>query len=141
MKMNIENDLKRKMRDNLRRLRDIGTYRGRRHALVGFPWEKLVWGRRGGETLWANDGGIVGTAVQRAEHEESDPDGEEVEPCRAPGVDWRRHHRTGYSRCGEEKGEEGGKCIISRISTPAFFDFLLLRTDKPDCMYRDDDDL
>ncbi|KAG7002161.1 ribosome biogenesis protein ytm1 [Physcia stellaris] len=34
--MNIENDLKRKLRDNIKRLRDMGTYRGRRHAM-GLP--------------------------------------------------------------------------------------------------------
>ena len=35
-KMKIENDLRREMRDNIRRLRDMGTYRGRRHAM-GLP--------------------------------------------------------------------------------------------------------
>jgi small subunit ribosomal protein S13 len=34
--MTIENDLKRKMRENIRRLRDMGSYRGRRHAM-GLP--------------------------------------------------------------------------------------------------------
>ncbi len=34
--MTIENDLRRKLRDNIRRLRDMGTYRGRRHAM-GLP--------------------------------------------------------------------------------------------------------
>lgn len=34
--MTIENDLKREMRENIKRLRDIGTYRGKRHAL-GLP--------------------------------------------------------------------------------------------------------
>ncbi|GAB7344026.1 hypothetical protein MBLNU457_1950t1 [Dothideomycetes sp. NU457] len=31
--MHIENDLKRTMRANIQRLRDMGTYRGRRHAM------------------------------------------------------------------------------------------------------------
>ena len=31
--MTIENDAKRKMRDDIRRLRDMGSYRGRRHAM------------------------------------------------------------------------------------------------------------
>ncbi|KAK4958595.1 hypothetical protein LTR28_005473, partial [Elasticomyces elasticus] len=31
--MTIENNLRRKMRDNIKRLRDMGTYRGRRHAM------------------------------------------------------------------------------------------------------------
>lgn len=31
--MTIENDLKRKVQDNIRRLRDMGAYRGRRHAM------------------------------------------------------------------------------------------------------------
>lgn len=31
--MKIENDLRRELRDNIRRLRDMGTYRGRRHAM------------------------------------------------------------------------------------------------------------
>ena len=35
-KMNIENDLRRQLRDNIKRLRDMGTYRGRRHAM-GLP--------------------------------------------------------------------------------------------------------
>jgi small subunit ribosomal protein S13 len=34
--MTIENDLKRQLRDNIRRLKDMGTYRGRRHAM-GLP--------------------------------------------------------------------------------------------------------
>jgi len=34
--MTIENDLKRQMRANIKRLRDMGTYRGRRHAM-GLP--------------------------------------------------------------------------------------------------------
>lgn len=34
--MKIENDLKREMRENIKRLRDIGAYRGKRHAL-GLP--------------------------------------------------------------------------------------------------------
>jgi len=34
--MSIENDARRKMRENIRRLKDMGTYRGRRHAM-GLP--------------------------------------------------------------------------------------------------------
>jgi len=34
--MTIENDLRRKIRDDIRRLKDMGTYRGRRHA-QGLP--------------------------------------------------------------------------------------------------------
>ena len=34
--MTIENDLRRQVRDNIRRLRDMGSYRGRRHAM-GLP--------------------------------------------------------------------------------------------------------
>ncbi len=34
--MTIETDLRRKLRDNIRRLRDMGSYRGRRHAM-GLP--------------------------------------------------------------------------------------------------------
>ncbi|KAH0565708.1 hypothetical protein GP486_000900 [Trichoglossum hirsutum] len=34
--MTIENDLRRRLRDNIKRLRDMGTYRGRRHAM-GLP--------------------------------------------------------------------------------------------------------
>jgi len=34
--MTIENDLRRQMRANIKRLRDMGTYRGRRHAM-GLP--------------------------------------------------------------------------------------------------------
>lgn len=32
-KMTIENDLRRQILDDIRRLRDTGTYRGRRHAM------------------------------------------------------------------------------------------------------------
>jgi ribosomal protein S13 len=34
--MKIENDLRREVQDSIRRLRDMGTYRGRRHAM-GLP--------------------------------------------------------------------------------------------------------
>ncbi|KAK7510579.1 mitochondrial 37S ribosomal protein uS13m [Phyllosticta citriasiana] len=34
--LKIENDLRRQMQENIQRLRDIGTYRGRRHAM-GLP--------------------------------------------------------------------------------------------------------
>ncbi|KIN03861.1 hypothetical protein OIDMADRAFT_18065 [Oidiodendron maius Zn] len=34
--LKIENDLRRQLRDNLQRLKDMGTYRGRRHAM-GLP--------------------------------------------------------------------------------------------------------
>jgi small subunit ribosomal protein S13 len=34
--MTIQNDAKRKMREDIRRLRDMGSYRGRRHAM-GLP--------------------------------------------------------------------------------------------------------
>lgn len=34
--MTIENDLRRQVRDNIRRLKDMGSYRGRRHAM-GMP--------------------------------------------------------------------------------------------------------
>lgn len=34
--MRIENDLRRQLRENITRLRDMGSYRGRRHAM-GLP--------------------------------------------------------------------------------------------------------
>jgi small subunit ribosomal protein S13 len=34
--MKIENDLRREVQDNIRRLKDMGAYRGRRHAM-GLP--------------------------------------------------------------------------------------------------------
>jgi small subunit ribosomal protein S13 len=34
--MKIENDARTEMRNNIKRLRDMGTYRGRRHAM-GLP--------------------------------------------------------------------------------------------------------
>lgn len=34
--LKIENDLRRELRQNIQRLRDMGTYRGRRHAM-GLP--------------------------------------------------------------------------------------------------------
>jgi ribosomal protein S13 len=34
--MKIENDLRREVQENIRRLKDMGTYRGRRHAM-GLP--------------------------------------------------------------------------------------------------------
>lgn len=35
-KMQIDMDLRRKIREDIKRLRDIGSYRGRRHAQVCF---------------------------------------------------------------------------------------------------------
>lgn len=34
--MKIENDARRQLRDNIKRLKDMGSYRGRRHAM-GLP--------------------------------------------------------------------------------------------------------
>lgn len=34
--MHIENDLRREVRENIRRLKDMGSYRGKRHAM-GMP--------------------------------------------------------------------------------------------------------
>ncbi|KAI7301027.1 hypothetical protein KC315_g9699, partial [Hortaea werneckii] len=31
--MTLENDLRRQLQENIKRLRDMGTYRGRRHAM------------------------------------------------------------------------------------------------------------
>ena len=48
--MKIENELRRELRDNIRRLRDMGSYRGRRHAM-GLPVRgqrtrtQVSWGR------------------------------------------------------------------------------------------------
>lgn len=57
--MTIENDLRRKLRDNIKRLRDMGTYRGRRHAM-GLPVRgqrtrtQVCWtNRRGSGILFA----------------------------------------------------------------------------------------
>jgi small subunit ribosomal protein S13 len=35
-RMHIENDLRREVRENIRRLKDMGSYRGKRHAM-GMP--------------------------------------------------------------------------------------------------------
>ena len=40
--MVIENDLKRKIHEDIQRLRDIGSYRGRRHAM-GLPVRGVSW--------------------------------------------------------------------------------------------------
>ena len=45
--MTIENDLRRKLQENIKRLRDMGSYRGRRHAM-GLP----VRGQRTRTQVW-----------------------------------------------------------------------------------------
>lgn len=47
--MKIENDLRRQVQDDIRRLRDMGTYRGRRHAM-GLP----VRGQRTRTQVWTS---------------------------------------------------------------------------------------
>jgi len=46
--MTLESDLRRKIQEDIKRLRDMGTYRGRRHAM-SLPV-------RGVSTLWLRDG-------------------------------------------------------------------------------------
>ena len=46
--MKIENDLRRQVQDNIRRLKDMGSYRGRRHAM-GLP----VRGQRTRNQVWS----------------------------------------------------------------------------------------
>lgn len=54
--MKIENDLRRQVQDDIRRLRDMGTYRGRRHAM-GLPVRgqktRTQVGLALGEWLWS----------------------------------------------------------------------------------------
>lgn len=78
--MTIESDLRRKMRDNIRRLRDMGSYRGRRHAMVRYPRLCCVLLAR----LWALDGGLMslralGFTGQGTTDENTDFDGPEAE--------------------------------------------------------------
>jgi ribosomal protein S13 len=69
--MKIENELRKEMRDNIQRLRDMGSYRGKRHAM-GLP----VRGQRTRSQVCAN---FVrnGTVLM-----EVDRDGKEAEPRR-----------------------------------------------------------
>jgi small subunit ribosomal protein S13 len=52
--MTLEQDLKKQLQDNIRRLRDMGTYRGRRHAM-GLP----VRGQRTRTQVSSFLGGII----------------------------------------------------------------------------------
>lgn len=62
-KMTLENDLRKELRDNIGRLRELGTYRGRRHAQVCM--------RPGFVGIWALMGVCVGPAGERTEDEKA----------------------------------------------------------------------
>lgn len=68
--MKIENDLRRQVQDDIRRLRDMGTYRGRRHAM-GLP----VRGQRTRTQVCAafgiveGDCGWLGKRLTRTDHD------------------------------------------------------------------------
>jgi len=83
-KLTIENDLRRQLKDDLNRLKDMGSYRGRRHAQVwiGCSW-RLAFG-----ALTA----ISGIAGERTEDENSDQHGEKAEQGRTQRIDghWLR---------------------------------------------------
>lgn len=67
--MTIETDLRRKVRDNILRLREMGSYRGRRHAM-GLP----VRGQRTRSQVcfgWLLESGVMLMML--------DLDGEEIE--------------------------------------------------------------
>lgn len=49
--MKIENDMRREVQDNIRRLKDMGTYRGRRHAM-GLPVRGQRTRSQVGGILW-----------------------------------------------------------------------------------------
>jgi len=76
--MTLESDLKGQLQNNIKRLRDMGTYRGRRHAM-GLP----VRGQRtrtqvSWECLW----GGMGMRFGFADTDMADYDCEEVQPRR-----------------------------------------------------------
>lgn len=66
--MKIENDLRKEMQDNIKRLRDMGSYRGRRHAM-GLPVRGQRTRTQVGRMLF-RDGRLLMCA---------DNDGEEIE--------------------------------------------------------------
>jgi hypothetical protein len=75
--MTIENDLRRKLRDNIARLRDMGSYRGRRHAM-GLPVR--------GQRTRSQVGSPVRSNIFRPLLIELDSDGEKIEPSREKGI-------------------------------------------------------
>lgn len=73
--MTLENDLRRQLQDNIKRLRDMGTYRGRRHAM-SLPV-------RGQRTRTQVSFGCVELAtwtLELADKDMADHDREEVQP-------------------------------------------------------------
>lgn len=111
MSPTIEMDLRRKLQEDIKRLRDIGSYRGRRHAQVRIAavqnWALwgcgLVWR---GLTLYST--GIAGT---RTTDENPDQHCEEVQSGRAMGVEDGKRALRGIS------GIDGGVyCTISKAN-------------------------
>ena len=76
--MTIENDLRRRLRENIRRLRDMGSYRGRRHAM-GLP----VRGQRTRSQVRLVTNPLILASADRL----PDQDSRETEPDREKGLD------------------------------------------------------
>jgi hypothetical protein len=92
--MKIETDLKRKIRDDIARLRDMGSYRGRRHAM-GLP----ARGQNTRSQVGTNrDGSANGFETDKF----ADCDGEKAQQDGAKVI--------GYSQC--TTMYKGGVCII-----------------------------
>lgn len=73
--MTLENDLRRQLQDNIKRLRDMGTYRGRRHAM-SLPV-------RGQRTRTQVSSAVFETGTwesEMADKDMADHDREEVQP-------------------------------------------------------------
>ena len=79
--MKLENDLRRQLVDNIKRLRDMGTYRGRRHAM-GLP----VRGQNTrSQVSIAGDAGAIGRINADCS---IDPDCSTAEPDRTKRIAW-----------------------------------------------------
>ena len=80
--MTLENDLRRQLQDNIKRLRDMGTYRGRRHAM-SLP----VRGQRTRSQVSCCDMALVAMHVEKYYADSLlDHDGQTIEQGRAERV-------------------------------------------------------
>lgn len=111
MSPTIEMDLRRKLQEDIKRLRDIGSYRGRRHAQVRIvvvqSW--ALWGCglvRRGLTLYS-----IGIAGTRTTDEDPDQHCKEVQSGRAMGVEDGERALRGIDGIGS-----GVYCTISKAN-------------------------
>lgn len=86
-KMTLENDLRKELRDNIGRLRELGTYRGRRHA--------QVYMRVGFVGIWGANGVCVGSAGERTEDQEAS--------CNCKALQYAGEERLSCIYCANKK--------------------------------------